>query len=295
MYFLPRFRRGVYNRYRKGMPWSEMLLKDLGIILKRGLRQPKVLLCYPHYPSRGATIYKIAEALGMEVTNRIDRAFAHAIYWEYATVRTEYGALEALHSNAVINLGSRNISKDEVDRAMYEAFGYATAIDPLSYQGIAVKKSLTNAVHDGQAISCPIDQVDEGYIFQMLIDSSVSEAEVMDLRVPIVNDEIPLVYLNYRPIQERFKNVPDRAVLAVNVQEWISQEEQQSLIRFAEHLGLDFGELDVLRHRADGRLYVVDANNTPQGPPKHLPRNDKAKAIAVLADAFRRRFIDGTT
>jgi hypothetical protein len=31
-------------------------------------------------------------------------------------------------------------------------------------------------------------------------------------------------------------------------------------------MGLDYGELDVLRDADDGRLYVVDVNTTPFGP-----------------------------
>lgn len=32
-------------------------------------------------------------------------------------------------------------------------------------------------------------------------------------------------------------------------------------------MGLDYGELDVLRDTEDGKLYVADVNNTPWDPP----------------------------
>ena len=58
MYFLPKYRRGIKNKYRKGMPVFEMLTKDLGYAftetlnyLKNGFRQ-KTIVAFPHYPSR---------------------------------------------------------------------------------------------------------------------------------------------------------------------------------------------------------------------------------------------------
>jgi hypothetical protein len=56
---------------------------------------------------------------------------------------------------------------------------------------------------------------------------------------------------------------------------------------FARLLGLDWGGLDVLRDRAEGRLYIVDANKTDMGPPTALPLADKLAATRLLARAFR--------
>ena len=55
---------------------------------------------------------------------------------------------------------------------------------------------------------------------------------------------------------------------------------------FTAAMGLDFGGLDILRDRADGRIYIVDANKTDMGPPSALASNDKLKAMRGLADAF---------
>lgn len=43
--------------------------------------------------------------------------------------------------------------------------------------------------------------------------------------------------------------------------------EAELLLRLCRALGLDYGELDVLRDVEDGKLYVVDVNNTPWAPP----------------------------
>jgi hypothetical protein len=49
---------------------------------------------------------------------------------------------------------------------------------------------------------------------------------------------------------------------------------------------LDWGGLDVLRDRADGRLYVVDVNKTDMGPPIALPWADKLRATRLMARAL---------
>ncbi|MDQ6770676.1 MAG: hypothetical protein M3Z54_11900, partial [Gemmatimonadota bacterium] len=51
-------------------------------------------------------------------------------------------------------------------------------------------------------------------------------------------------------------------------------------------IGMDFGELDVLRDRNSGKIYVVDANNTPAGPPTVLSKQDSARALHILLESF---------
>lgn len=276
------------------MPVFEMFTKDLGVALswigrRLAFKPVRTLLTFPHYPSRGSTIYKIAHQMGWEVTNRLDRQFDLAIFWEYQTIRQEFGPLESLEVS-ILNLRSRDISKDVVDTWMNEAFGYSTVLDPESHQGKAVRKSLTNAVHDGTMIQCPTTK-EEGFIYQKLIDSRVNDREVMDLRIPVMGKSIPLLYRNYRSDDARFKNVPDRAELELNVDEMLSSTEKEQINAFCELAGLDFCELDVLRDVEDGRIYIVDANNTPQGPPKNLPARDKEIALAKLTQAFAQNFI----
>ena len=55
----------------------------------------------------------------------------------------------------------------------------------------------------------------------------------------------------------------------------------------ARKLGIDYGEFDVLRDK-DRRIYVVDANNTPYGPPNELSEGDCTRALVLLANEFVR-------
>jgi hypothetical protein len=53
----------------------------------------------------------------------------------------------------------------------------------------------------------------------------------------------------------------------------------------ADRIGLDFGELDLLRDRADGRIYVVDVNPTVNGPTVVLSASDIRKWFDAYCEA----------
>ena len=99
-----------------------------------------------------------------------------------------------------------------------------------------------------------------------------------------------LGFVKYRQIGERFKNTTVRTTLAKPA-EVFSSDECAKLAAFCARVKLEFGELDVLRDRRSGRIYVVDVNNTPQSPPAHCSREDHARAVRALAAAFDRAFL----
>jgi hypothetical protein len=55
----------------------------------------------------------------------------------------------------------------------------------------------------------------------------------------------------------------------------------------ARKMGIDYGEFDILRDK-DGRIYVVDVNNTPWGPPNGLPEFESNIALKRLVKSFDR-------
>lgn len=64
--------------------------------------------------------------------------------------------------------------------------------------------------------------------------------------------------------------------------------EQGALLEFCARIGLDYGELDVLRDNDSGTIYVVDANRTPIRP-RGLTKADEDAAFGPLAEALRAR------
>lgn len=286
--------RGLFNKYHKKMPFGEIVLKDLNYLVLsfrncfRNNFKNKSILVYPHYPSRGSTIYKVGSLLGYNITNKPKKSVKTAVYWEYLTFRKEFLKMEEISkTKRVINLYSRDISKKFIDKIHQDVFGYATIVDPLSYNDKIVKKNDINAKHDGIIIQGPISAVEDEFIYQKLIDNSCSNNLVMDIRIPIVNKALDFVYIKLRSIDERFKNTTVDTKTK-NILEILNQEEIERINEYCSLLKLEYGELDVLRDNKDNKIYVVDVNNTPQGPPANTSKNDSAFALQKLASAFEK-------
>ncbi len=296
MYFLPPYRRGILNRYHKQMPLLERFTKDLSEAWRWWRNRQKWgesrgILAHPHFPSRGSTLYKIARELGYNVSNKPTRTFELVVAWEYLTFREEYQVAEKLSGQyRVLNLYNRDISKARVDQLHQEVFGYRTEIDPLTFQGKAVRKSDINAIHNYAVIDCPLTEREEGSFYQILINNEVENGtKVEDIRVPIIGGTISFAYRKHRDIAVRFKNPifcrPEP------IESLLSSAEIAQVNRLAESFRLDFGEMDVLRNRDDGRIYVIDVNNTPQGPPSGISPSDAQWAIKEMARHFAQAFL----
>ncbi len=291
--------RGLFNRYHKKMPLTEIIGKDFNFLVlsivnffKNDFKR-KSLLVHPHYPSRRSIIYKAAKKLNYNITNKIKSNTEYAIYWEYATTRDEYQSLDEISKKIkVINLNSRDIGKKNIDRVHQEIFGYATLVDPLTHKGKMVRKSDINAMHNGIILDGPIQSFDDRFIYQILIDNSHSNNLVLDIRVPITDHVLDFVYLKQRPVSERFKSSAVNTQIAATI-DVFTQEEISLLNKYCKKLNLEFGELDVLRNKDDGRIYTVDVNNTPHGPAEIIHQSDAKFAIKKISDALE-SFIKST-
>ena len=116
-------------------------------------------------------------------------------------------------------------------------------------------------------------------------------SDLLDMRVPIINSEIPLLYLKHRKVTERFQNTTTRTELA-ELGEHLSDAEQEQVIEFAGKMKLEYGELDILRDLDDKRIYIIDVNNTPFGPPANISKKQGKEAVKILANALKKAFLD---
>lgn len=231
--------------------------------------RPRVLF-YPDFPYKKATFYQLCLLLGCDVTNDPEREFDLAVKWErYATFFENDCILSDLskHHQNIINLDCQDVSKDYTNEVFKQVFGYSLGINPLTYTGKCVAKSNLNAQHDGKILHCPISQAKSGVTYQKLVDNEVEENAVLDYRVPIFKNEIPLVYIYLKKNQnstQRFFGYPSLiSVELADTQAIFSQDEIEKIISFCQQIGLDYGELDILRDKHNQRIYIVDANNTP--------------------------------
>ncbi len=256
-------------------------------------RNRKQVLFYPEPPSGSFAIYKILLLLGYRITNNPKQQFDLGIKWKNTTQSPVDEVLYELSANHyILNINCNDISKSNVDQIFQSVFGYGVAIDPLSYIGECVVKSELNAQHDGKVVSCPITAVEPGVVYNKIVDNQVENDMVLDLRFPIFKNVIPHVYLKYRPLGRRFANINMKVDLVQCVDDVFSANEVSLLMKFCEKIGLDYGELDVLRDKKDGRIYVVDVNNTPYGPPKKLAPNEGLIALQKIAQTFEEVFFE---
>ena len=232
----------------------------------------------PRTPLPQTTIYKILGKLGYALAVG-DSKSRLLVAWDDATF-SDHASLEG---RKAINYRCRDISKNLVEATMTKTFGYDLGVDPLSHVGKAIFKSNMNAFHVGGIVDCPLPDRREGFTYEKLIDSTVSNTFFEELRIPIIGDCIPLVYAQYKPIEYRFANVITTCALVEDVSQFITEEDYISIVNFAREIGMDYGELDALRDK-DGKLYIVDANKTPFGPPSDLCEFKKMRAINLMAD-----------
>lgn len=140
-----------------------------------------------------------------------------------------------------------------------------------------------------ELLTCPVENIIPGYVYQRIINTQIGDL-VQDIRVPIIGEKIPFVYLKYRNVNDRFSNTNSRVEIA-ETHHILSNQEIDNITQFCQKIGLNYGELDTLRDCEDGSLYVVDVNNTPSGPPNHLPPREQQRALSILATTFAQVFL----
>lgn len=226
-------------------------------------------------------VLRLAGARILDDTTRADVVF----HFEDATLsnnpppKTKPGA-------KLINFAAHDVSKSTVATAFAKAFGYPLTLDPRTTDGAYVEKGEGNGVHDGRVFTARTNPM-PGKTYQRLVDNRTEDLQsVEDFRTPTVGGRPVVVFIKRREVTRRFANT-NHTVTTTTPEAVFSQEEIAQIEATARNLGLDWGGLDVLRDRQEGRLYIVDANKTDMGPPTALPLAEKMRAARELAKAFR--------
>ena len=188
------------------------------------------------------------------------------------------------------NFDCGDVSKSHVARVFEQVFGYALTVDPATWAGPAVEKGEDNGAHDGRIVQCPTAPLPDR-VYQRVIDNTDGD-HVVDLRTPCVDGAPVLTFIKRRPVHDRFANY-NSSVTLHRAGDLFSAGELATIGRFCAAMTLDWGGLDILRDRADGRLYIVDVNKTDM-PPLRLPWRQKLEAISRLSKALL-TMIDGKT
>lgn len=222
----------------------------------------------PEAPRYFTLPYKLSLRMGIEI---VPVAEADVVFhWADLTVRDE--PPPTLEARAV-NRDVRDISKARVGVLHEQVFGYGLEPDPGAEQ--LVEKSDENARHDGRVVARPTGT--PGLVVQRLIDNRIDDAIVRDHRVAVVEGRIGMCAARYRQLEERFLSGHHNLYAVLHTPDaYFSPPEQAAMIELVRVMGADWAELDVLRDRGSGRLYVVDVNPTPSGPVTALAPDDLA-------------------
>ncbi|MDX1640117.1 MAG: hypothetical protein R3220_00370 [Balneolaceae bacterium] len=181
------------------------------------------------------------------------------------------------------------MSKKLVGEIYEEVFNNSLDIDPKKYSGTIVEKSIYNGTNFAAVLEGPVSDADirADHVYQKKIaSSSPYEGLTLVYRVPVHSGEIPIVFLKYRPYKFQFTGTYNKVEMK-KPEEVFSPEERSKILSMNKKMGIDYGECDVLRD-SDGKMYVVDVNSNPGGPPWKMTRSQKVEATKVLVPSFKK-------
>jgi hypothetical protein len=180
-----------------------------------------------------------------------------------------------------INRSCSDVSKSRVDELWARTAGYSIAVDPLSTTGPLVVKGEENAVHDWYLAQGPLPRREPNKVYERFIDATAGEHFIQS-RPVIMRGRIPFVYAVHFPRQHWRA---EAETFPAHASDFYSPAEVDQMLAFCAALGLEYGELDVLRENGSDRLFVIDANPAPVRP-HHMAATDEAAGQRLMADAF---------
>lgn len=235
----------------------------------------------PHRPRPWYFIWPALHAAGGRIVSDPEHADI-VVYFEDAT---RADGRVAPTGRATLNFGCTDVTKTRVNTVFEQVFGYPLRADPEIGTDPVVEKSEINGAHDGRVRNAPFTPV-AGSVYQRLIDNRIDADRVEDFRCLVIGGKIPFGFLKRRPVERRFMNF-NCEVKLTETDDWLLPGELEKLETFASSMNLDWGALDVLRDRNDGRIYVVDVNKTNIDPPIALSLRDKLSATRRAAKLIR--------
>jgi hypothetical protein len=235
-------------------------------------------------PDRPRRWYLVRGALmwaGLDLAEHPAQADA-VFYFDDTTI----GAPPPSRTPRRFNFSCTDISKSHVSKVFEEVFGYSLAVDPANTIGEIVEKPEKNGVHGGRIVLAPLP-AKPGFAYQRVVETRDGDGCCQDLRTPCVGGEPIVVWIKTKTPEGRF-SINNRSAVLADPAEVFSEQERQLIRTFNARMGLDWGGLDILRDRKDGRIYIVDVNKTDVGPVIALSWRDKIVSMHRLAEALRR-------
>ncbi len=256
------------------------------------------VLFYPDYPKTGSTVARTLRALNINITNNPKEGYDSVFFWlDETEIKDPVKILSPLNlASKAFNQNCTDISKSTVDRIFEDIFNYSIKVNPLTFEGKCLEKCDENALGVMDEIMCPITTPKEGYVYQKIIDNTVNEDYIADMRVIIFGEDIPFIIDKWIPKAKRYKKKGktslDYKYHRKNTNDLLSLEEQKNIIKMAKTMGLDCGEMDILRDKIDGKIYIIDVNKTPTMLISRFNEKEQVQVYKDLKHYFRKNYLD---
>ena len=104
----------------------------------------------------------------------------------------------------------------------------------------------------------------------------------------VIAGQLPLVYCKRKTEDVRYTNETVEVDLVKSPKSVFSVAEIGKILSFSAKMCAEFAELDILRNREDGRIYCVDLNPTPYGPPAGLTAMERNESAMVVSEVIRK-------
>jgi len=268
---------------------------ELSYLQKKNLNPIKVYVHgnYPHFEK--ATAYFMLRKAGAKFMNNYDKNADIGWFWD-SQIKLEKKndkMFDFTKNLKFINFLLKDTSKEFVATSMENHFGYTFKINPKTFNGYCIAKHNGNGTKSCFFLKCPInaDEVFHDHCYQKIINySSKSDPSTLfELRVPIFKNIIPFVFFKTRNKGLRFTS-KNKSMDILPATAHLSEQECQSIIIYAQKIGLEYGEIDILRSDEDGKIYIIDVNNTPWWPPNKLGDVSRNIALNMMWNAWIQAF-----
>lgn len=268
---------------------------ELSYLQKKNLNPIKVYIHgnYPHFEK--ATAYFMLRKAGAKFMSNYDKNADIGWFWD-SQIKLEKKndkMFDFTKNLKFINFLLKDTSKEFVATSMENHFGYTFKINPKTFNGYCIAKHNGNGTKSCFFLKCPInaDEVFHDHCYQKIINYSCKSdpSTLFELRVPIFKNIIPFVFFKTRNKGLRFTS-KNKSMDILPATAHLSEQECQSIIMYAQKIGLEYGEIDILRSDEDGKIYIIDVNNTPWWPPNKLGDISRNIALNLMWNAWIQAF-----
>ena len=266
------------------------------IAVEKNLTPLKVYIYgnYPHFQK--STTYFMLRKAGVQMNNKLNGKYDVGIYWDpRMDINKQTPKLKQNGKKIkLINLFLVDTAKGFVAESFEQHFKYGYKVDPTTFNGYCISKHNGNGTKSCFFLKCPIEanEIFKDHSYQQIIDYTDKKDPntLYELRIPIVGGIIPCVLFKTRNRGLRFTS-KNRSIQIVNPLKYLTEEECNKIITYCRYIGLELGEIDVLRSHEDGRIYIIDVNNTSWWPPNKLGDVDRNIVLNLMWNAFLESFL----